>query len=165
MATVQKITPNLWFDDQAEEAAQFYTSIFPDSEITSVSRYGEAGFEIHGRPAGTVMTVNFRIAGMHFVGLNGGPLFPFTEAVSFIIDCEDQAEVDYYWDRLGEGGDPAAQQCGWLKDKFGVSWQVVPSALGKLMSSPDPSVAERVMAAFLPMKKLVIADLEKAARG
>jgi predicted 3-demethylubiquinone-9 3-methyltransferase (glyoxalase superfamily) len=165
MASLQKITPNLWFDDQAEQAAEFYTSLFPDSEITRINRYGEAGFEIHGRPAGSAMTVDFRIAGMRFVGLNGGPLFPFTEAVSFVIDCADQAEVDFYWDRLTEGGDPAAQQCGWLKDKFGVSWQVVPEALGKLMSSPDPAVAERVMTAFLPMKKLIIADLEKAARG
>jgi len=165
MPSVQKITPNLWFDDQAEEAASFYVSVFPDGEILSVSRYGEAGFEIHGRPAGSVMTVDFRIAGIHFVGLNGGPLFRFNESVSFIIDCADQAEVDHYWDALGEGGDPAAQQCGWLKDRFGVSWQVVPEALGRLMSDPDPAVGQRVMTAFLPMKKLIIAELEKAARG
>ena len=165
MATVQRITPNLWFDGRAEEAARFYTSVFPDSEITQVSRYSEVGLDVHGQPAGTVMTIDFTLSGMHFVGLNGGPQFSFTEAVSFIIDCADQAEVDHYWERLGEGGDPAAQQCGWLKDKFGVSWQVVPTVLGELMSDPDPAVAERVMAAFLPMKKLVIADLENAARG
>jgi len=165
MPSLQKLTPNLWFDSQAEEAAEFYVSVFPDSEVISVSRYGEAGFEIHGRPAGSVMTVDFRIAGMHFVGLNGGPLFPFTEAISFIIECADQAEVDYYWDTLGEGGDPAAQQCGWFKDRFGVSWQVAPEALTLLMRDPDPAVRDRVMAAFLPMKKLIIADLEAAARG
>ena len=165
MATVQRITPNLWFDGRAEEAARFYTSVFPDSEITQVSRYSEVGLDVHGQPAGTVMTIDFTLSGMHFVGLNGGPQFSFTEAVSFIIDCADQAEVDHYWERLGEGGDPAAQQCGWLKDKFGVSWQVVLTGMGELMSDPDPAVAERVMAAFLPMKKLVIADLENAARG
>jgi len=165
MATVQRITPNLWFDGRAEEAARFYTSVFPDSGITQVSRYSEVGFDVHGQPAGTVMTIDFTLLGMHFVGLNGGPQFSFTEAVSFIIDCADQAEVDHYWERLGEGGDPAAQQCGWLKDMFGVSWQVVPTVLGELMSDSDPAVAERVMAAFLPMKKLVIADLENAARG
>ena len=161
----QKLTPNLWFDSQAEEAAEFYVSVFPDSEIIRTSHHGEEGFEVHGRPAGTVLTVDFRLGDMHFVGLNGGPLFPFTEAISFVIDCADQAEVDYYWDRLGEGGDPDAQQCGWLKDAFGVSWQVVPEALGRLMSDPDPAVGQRVMAAFLPMKKLIIADLERAARG
>jgi predicted 3-demethylubiquinone-9 3-methyltransferase (glyoxalase superfamily) len=165
MATLQKITPHLWFDDQAEQAAEFYVSIFPDSEITGVSRYGEEGFEVHHRPAGSAMTVGFTIADMRFVALNGGPVFTFNEAVSFIIDCSDQEEVDYYWDRLGEGGDPAAQQCGWLKDKYGVSWQVVPSILGKLMGGPDAAASQRVMAALLPMKKLVIADLEKAYRG
>jgi predicted 3-demethylubiquinone-9 3-methyltransferase (glyoxalase superfamily) len=165
MATVQKITPNLWFDDQAEEAAEFYVSVFPDSEIHQVTRYGEEGFEIHHRPAGSAMTVTFTIAGMRLVALNGGPVFTFNEAVSFIVDCADQEEVDYYWDRLGEGGDPAAQQCGWLKDKFGVSWQVVPAVLAGLMSGPDHAASQRVTAAFLPMKKLIIADLEKAYRG
>lgn len=165
MPSLQKLTPNLWFDSQAEEAAEFYVALFPDSEIISVSRYGEAGFEIHGRPVGSAMTVDFRLAGMRFVGLNGGPIFQFTEAISFIVDCSDQAEVDHYWDALTAGGDPAAQQCGWLKDKFGVSWQVVPEALGRLMSDPDPAVGQRVMTAFLPMKKLIVADLEAAARG
>jgi predicted 3-demethylubiquinone-9 3-methyltransferase (glyoxalase superfamily) len=165
MATLQKITPNLWFDDQAEQAALFYASVFPDSEITRISRYGEAGFEIHHRPAGSVMTVDFRIAGVRFTALNGGPVFTFNEAVSFVVDCADQDEVDQYWDRLGEGGDPAAQQCGWLKDRYGVSWQIVPAILGELMSGPDPEASQRVMSAFLPMKKLVIADLEKAYRG
>jgi predicted 3-demethylubiquinone-9 3-methyltransferase (glyoxalase superfamily) len=165
VATVQRITPNLWFDDQAEEAAEFYVSVFPDSAIARVSRYGKEGFDIHHRPAGSAMTVAFRIAGMDFVALNGGPVFTFNEAVSFIIDCADQDEVDHYWDRLGEGGDPAAQRCGWLKDRYGVSWQIVPSVLAELMGGPDPAASERVTAAFLQMKKLVILDLEKAYRG
>jgi len=165
MASVQKITPNLWFDTQAEQAAEFYTSVFPDGQMGRVSRYSEVGFDVHHMPAGTVMTAEFSIGGMDFVALNGGPVFTFNEAISFIVDCADQDEVDHYWDRLGEGGDPAAQQCGWLKDKFGVSWQIVPSRLGELMTDPDPAVGQRVMAAFLPMKKLVIAELEAAARG
>jgi predicted 3-demethylubiquinone-9 3-methyltransferase (glyoxalase superfamily) len=165
MALSQKITPNLWFDTQAEEAAAFYVSVFDDAEITRVLRYGDAGFETHHMPAGTVMTVDFRIAGQHFVALNGGPVFTFNEAVSFIVDCKDQEEIDYFWDRLGEGGDPAAQQCGWLKDRFGVSWQVVPTILEEMMSGPDTAAAQRVMAAFMPMKKLIISDLETAFRG
>jgi predicted 3-demethylubiquinone-9 3-methyltransferase (glyoxalase superfamily) len=165
VATVQTITPNLWFDDQAEEAARFYVSVFPDSEVTRVTRYPDTGFDVHHRPAGSVLTVDFTIAGMRFVALNGGPVFTFNESVSFIVDCADQDEVDHYWDRLGEGGDPAAQQCGWLKDRYGLSWQIVPAILATWMSDPDPEVTARVMAAFLPMKKLVIADLKKAYRG
>ncbi len=165
MPALQKITPHLWFDDNAEEAVRFYTTVFDDSEIMRVARYGEAGFETHHMPAGTVMTVDFRIAGQHFIALNGGPAFRFSEAVSFLVSCEDQAELDYYWERLGEGGDPSAQQCGWLKDRFGLSWQVVPSVLDDLMQGPDPAASERVMTAMLAMKKLVIADLEAAHRG
>ncbi len=125
----QRVTPCLWFDDQAEAAARFYTGIFDDSGIDTVTRYGEAGFEIHGRPAGSVMTVSFRLAGLQITALNGGPHFRFSEAVSLEVECADQREIDYYWRALSEGGDPAAQQCGWLKDKFGLSWQVVPKAL------------------------------------
>ncbi len=165
MATIQKITPNLWFDNQAEEAAKFYTSIFPDSSIGNVSRYGKEGFEIHRMPEGTAMTVDFTLNGLRFLGLNGGPVFKFTEAVSFIIDCKDQNEIDHYWNRLNEGGDPNSQQCGWLKDKFGLSWQVVPEILGKLMSDPDKEKAGRTMNAMLGMKKLVIAELLKAHDG
>jgi predicted 3-demethylubiquinone-9 3-methyltransferase (glyoxalase superfamily) len=165
MDAPRKITPNLWFDDQAEQAAEFYTSVFPDSEITRIARYGAEGFEVHGRPAGSVMTVDFTIAGQRFVALNGGPIFTFSEAVSFVIDCKDQDEVDHYWDLLSEGGDPAAQQCGWLKDKYGLSWQVVPAALARMMSDPDAAAVQRVTAAFLKMRKLIIADLESAYRG
>lgn len=165
MPALQKITPHLWFDDRAEEAVSFYTSVFDDSEIVRVARYGEAGFEIHRMPAGTVMTIDFRISGQRFIALNGGPAFSFNESVSFLVSCEDQVELDYYWERLGDGGDPSAQQCGWLKDRFGLSWQVVPVVLDELMQGPDPAASERVMTAMLAMKKLVIADLEAAYRG
>lgn len=130
MPRIHRITPCLWFDDQAEAAAEFYTSVFSNSDILRVTRYGEAGHEIHGRPAGTVMTVTFELDGCRFTALNGGPVFEFNEAVSFQISCETQANVDYYWEKLAQGGDETAQQCGWLKDKFGVSWQVVPDVLG-----------------------------------
>jgi predicted 3-demethylubiquinone-9 3-methyltransferase (glyoxalase superfamily) len=159
-----KITPCLWFDHQAEEAATFYTGIFPDSRIVSTTRYPDAGFEFHGKPAGSVMTVAFELDGQPFVALNGGPLFQLNEAVSFQIGCADQAEVDHYWSRLGAGGDPAAQQCGWLKDKFGVSWQVVPYLLPELLGQPDVAMARRVMQALLGMKKLDIEALTQAAR-
>ena len=155
----QKITPFLWFDKQAEEAAQFYVSIFKNSKILNVSRYGDAG----PGPKGSVMVVNFQIAGQEFTALNGGPLFKFSEAISFEVSCETQQEVDYYWEKLGAGGDPKAQQCGWLKDRYGLSWQVVPTVLGKLMTDPDPARAGRVMQAMLQMKKLDIAELERAA--
>jgi predicted 3-demethylubiquinone-9 3-methyltransferase (glyoxalase superfamily) len=131
----QKITPFLWFNDQAEEAAQFYTSIFQDSKIESVSRYTEAGQEIHGRPPGTAMTVSFQLEGMEFTALNGGPMFKFTEAVSFVVSCESQQEVDYFWEKLSDGGEKG--RCGWIKDKFGLSWQIVPTILGDLLSSGD----------------------------
>jgi predicted 3-demethylubiquinone-9 3-methyltransferase (glyoxalase superfamily) len=162
MPSINRITPCLWFDDQAEAAAQFYTSIFRHSRITSVARYGEAGREVHGRPPGSVMVVAFELAGQTFTALNGGPAFTFNEAVSFQVNCETQAEVDYYWDKLGAGGDPAAQQCGWLKDKYGVSWQIVPSVLPKLVGDPTSPRSQRAMEAMLQMKKLDIAALEAA---
>jgi predicted 3-demethylubiquinone-9 3-methyltransferase (glyoxalase superfamily) len=161
----QRIVPSLWFDNQAEEAAEFYTSVFPNSRIVTMSRYGDAGFEAHGRPPGSVMTVEFELDGMRLTALNGGPVFTFSEAISLQIFCDLQDEVDHYWARLSEGGDEAAQQCGWLKDRFGVSWQVVPTVLGRLMADPDPVKAGRVMDAMLPMKKLDIATLERAYQG
>ena len=153
------IVPNLWFDTEAEQAAQFYVSIFPNSRVLSVLRYTEAG---PGEP-GTVVTVEWELDGQRFVGINGGPQFPFTEAVSFQIDCKDQAEVDHYWDRLTDGGEEV--QCGWLKDRYGVSWQVVPEALVELLGDPDPGRASRATEAMLAMKKLDIAALRAAADG
>src|SRR6476661_6753561 len=163
MARIQKIIPFLWFDDQAEAAARFYTSIFKNSKLGRISRYGEAGQEAHHRPPGSVMVVEFELEGQRFAALNGGPVFKFTEAISFEISCDTQEEVDYYWDKLSTGGDPKAQQCGWLKYKYGLSWQVVPTVLGELMTDPDPARAGRVMQAMLQMKKLDIAELERAA--
>jgi len=154
---MQKITPCLWFDTEGEEAAEFYTSVFPNSRMLEVSRYGEAG----PRPAGTVLTVEFELDGQHFTALNGGPEFTFDEAISFQVTCEDQDEVDYYWNTLTAGGEES--QCGWLKDKFGVSWQIVPTALPDLLGDPDPEKAQRVMQAMFGMKKLDIAALEAAA--
>ena len=136
MPALQRISPCLWFDDQAEAAAKFYTAIFRDSRIVTVSRYGEAGREIHGRPAGTVMAVAFELEGQAFTALNGGPMFKFNEAISFQVNCETQAEVDHFWEKLSQGGDVNAQQCGWLKDKYGVSWQVVPRVLVEMMTDP-----------------------------
>ncbi len=162
MPNSQKITPCLWFDDCAEEAAEFYTAVFPNSKISNLSRYGEAGQEIHGKAAGTVMTVAFELNGQSFTALNGGPVFKFSEAISLQIDCKDQAEVDYYWEKLSAGGDEAAQQCGWLKDKYGVSWQVTPTVLSELLGDPDYEKSQRVMAAMLKMKKIDIAELERA---
>jgi predicted 3-demethylubiquinone-9 3-methyltransferase (glyoxalase superfamily) len=153
---MQKITPCLWFDDQADEAARFYASVFRNSRIGKVSHYGEAG----PRPKGTVLTVEFQLDGQDFLALNGGPEFKFTEAVSFIVSCETQEEVDRLWDKLSEGGEKV--QCGWLKDKFGLSWQIVPTVLGKMLSDPDPVRADRVMQAMLGMKKLDIRGLEEA---
>ncbi|HEV7570364.1 MAG TPA: VOC family protein [Thermoanaerobaculia bacterium] len=162
MLNKQKITPCLWFDDQGEDAANFFVAIFKDSRITNVSRYGEAGKEVHGKKPGTAMTVAFELEGQPFTALNGGPQFKFNQAISFQISCESQAEVDHYWDKLSEGGDPNAQQCAWLKDKFGLSWQVVPTALSRLLSDPDRAKAGRVMNAMLKMKKIDIAELENA---
>ena len=156
---MQKITPFLWFDDQAEEAAELYTSIFDNSKILDVSKYGEAG---PGDP-GSVMTVEFELAGQRFVGLNGGPAHKFTEAVSFAVSCETQEEVDELWAKLSEGGQEDA--CGWLKDRFGLSWQIVPTALPRLLTDPDREKAGRVMQAMLQMRKIEIAELERAAAG
>jgi len=162
MATVQKITPCLWFDHQAEEAAKYYVEIFPNSKITQVSRYLQETF---GKPAGSVLTVAFELAGQSFTGLNGGPVFQFTEAISLQVMCDDQKEVDHYWEKLGAGGDPQAQQCGWLKDKFGVSWQIVPKAMIEMIASPQTDKALHAMQAMMQMKKLDIAALEKAFAG
>ncbi len=155
---MQKITPFLWFDNNAEEAAQFYTSVFKNSKILNVSRYGDAG----PGPKGAVMVVNFQLEGQQFTALNGGPLFKFSEAFSFVVNCETQKEIDEYWTKLTSGGGKESE-CGWLKDRFGFSWQIVPTALGKLMS--DPKKASRVMQALLQMKKLDIAMLEEAGEG
>jgi predicted 3-demethylubiquinone-9 3-methyltransferase (glyoxalase superfamily) len=165
MAIVQKITPNFWFDDQAEEAARFYTNVFKDSRVGRITHYGTEGYEIHKRPAGSVMTVNFVIEGQEFVALNGGPHFKFNESISFVINCETQKELDYYWSKLNEGGDPKAQQCGWLKDKFGVSWQIVPVLLDEMIADTDKEKSGRVMNAMLQMKKLDIEMLKKAYDG
>ncbi|MCW8131461.1 MAG: VOC family protein [Planctomycetota bacterium] len=162
MPIAARIAPCLWFDDQAEAAANFYVGIFKNARITNTTHYGEAGKEIHGKPAGSVLTVSFELDGMEFTALNGGPIFKITEAVSFQVMCEDQAEIDYYWDRLGQGGDPAAQRCGWLKDQFGVSWQVVPRILPELLHGPDPAKRQRAMAALFTMQKLEIAKLKDA---
>jgi len=159
------ITPCLWFDDQAEEAAAFYTAVFKNSRITGKSCFGEAGHEIHGRPAGSVMTVAFELDGRPYTALNGGPLFKFNEAISLQVICETQDEVDYYWERLGEGGEPEAQQCGWLKDRFGLSWQVVPRRLMEMFAGPATAATERAMTAMLQMKKMDIAALERAYEG
>jgi predicted 3-demethylubiquinone-9 3-methyltransferase (glyoxalase superfamily) len=159
---MQKITPCLWFDSNAEEAVNFYTSIFKNSKIGNISRYGEAGYEIHGKPAGTVLTMEFELNGQTFTALNGGPMFKFNEAISFQVSCESQEEIDYYWGKLSEGGDEKAQQCGWLKDKYGVSWQIVPTALGKMLADKDANKTERVMTALLKMKKIDIERLKEA---
>lgn len=159
---MQRIIPCLWFDNQAEEAARFYTSVFRNSRIGRISRYGKEGHEIHGRPEGSVMTVEFEIDGHGFIALNGGPVFKFNEAISFQVHCETQEEVDYLWEKLSEDGDPSAQQCGWLKDKYGVSWQIVPTALIEMLLDKDVRRTERVMKAMLQMKKIEIAKLKQA---
>jgi predicted 3-demethylubiquinone-9 3-methyltransferase (glyoxalase superfamily) len=164
MATIQKIAPCLWFDNQAEEAAQFYTAIFRNSKIGNISRYGEAGQEVHGKPPGSVMTVAFELDGQAFTALNGGPIFKFNEAISLQVNCETQEEVDYFWQKLSEGGDEKAQQCGWLKDKYGVSWQIVPRVLLETLNA-DPEKSQSVMTAMLQMKKIDIDALKQAAAG
>jgi predicted 3-demethylubiquinone-9 3-methyltransferase (glyoxalase superfamily) len=151
------VTPWLWFDTQAEEAAQFYTSVFPNSRIIEVTHYGSAG----PRPEGMAMTVSFELDGQRFAALNGGPDFTFNEAISFLVDCESQDEVDHYWSTLSDGGQEGP--CGWLKDRYGVSWQIVPTALGRLLADPDREKAQRVMKAMLSMGKIEIAELERAA--
>lgn len=159
---MQKITPFLWFDGNAEEAANFYITVFKNSKIVSVARYPEAGHEVHGQTPGKVMTVAFELDGQTFTALNGGPIFKFSEAISFVIDCENQQEVDYYWQKLGQHGDDQAQQCGWFKDQYGLSWQIVPTILVTLLSDPDPDKAGRVMQAMLQMKKIDIVGLQRA---
>src|SRR5437773_11712757 len=158
---MQKINPFLWFDHQAEEAVKFYTSIFKNSRIGKIARYGEEAEKIAGRPKGSVMTVEFQLEGQEFVALNGGPHFKFTEAISFVVNCQTQEEVDYYWEKLSEGGKEV--QCGWLKDKFGLSWQIVPTVLGELLSDKDALKSQRVMEAMLQMVKLDIKKLKQAA--
>ena len=162
---MQKITPCLWFDSQAEEAARYYTGIFKDSRITEISYYTEAGKEHHGREAGSVLAVAFELNGQPFAALNGGPLFKFNEALSLQVPCDSQQELDFYWDKLGNGGDPAAQVCGWLKDKYGVSWQIFPRELQTMLLDPDRERAGRAMAAIMTMKKLDLAALRKAYNG
>jgi predicted 3-demethylubiquinone-9 3-methyltransferase (glyoxalase superfamily) len=156
----QKITPFLWFDSQAEEAANFYVSIFRDSQIVSVARYGEAGAEASGRPEGTVMTVTFKLAGQEFIALNGGPAFTFSPAISFLVSCETQEEVDELWEKLSAGGETG--ECGWLKDKYGVSWQIVPTLLDEMLQDRDTRKSERVMKAMLQMKKIGLRTLKQA---
>lgn len=163
MPSKQRVTVNFWFDDTAEEAVKFYTSIFPNSSIGKTTCYDAPSAKVSGRPEGSVMTVEFTLDGQDYLALNGGPLFKFTEAMSLAINCETQAEVDHFWERLGAGGDPKAQQCGWLKDRYGVSWQVVPVELNALLA--DPKRGHEVTAAMLQMKKIDLAALRKVAAG
>jgi predicted 3-demethylubiquinone-9 3-methyltransferase (glyoxalase superfamily) len=165
MQTIQKITPCLWFDNQAKEAAEFYTSIFRNSKIGTISCYGEAGKEVHGKPPGTVLTVAFELDGQAFTALNGGPTFKFNEAISFQVNCETQEDVDYYWQKLSAGGDEKAQQCGWLKDQYGVSWQIVPRVLVEMLNDFDTEKSQKVMTAMMQMKKIDIDELKRAAAG
>src|SRR5262245_50901409 len=165
MQRIQKISPCLWFDHQAEEAAAFYTAIFRNSKIGRIARYGESGREIHGKPPGSVMTVAFELDGQTFTALNGGPVFKFNEAISLQVNCETQEEIDYFWEKLGAGGDEKAQQCGWLKDKYGLSWQIVPTILSEMASDPNPEKSGRVMEAILKMKKINLDDLKRAYAG
>lgn len=165
MPAISNLVPCLWFDSEAEEAATFYTAVFDNSRITDVTRYGKEGHEIHGREPGSVMVVAFELDGHPFTALNGGPVFRFNESVSFQVMCETQGEVDYFWDRLGEGGDPQARQCGWLKDRFGLSWQVIPRRALELIRDPDSAKAQRATRALLSMKKLDLSELERAYNG
>ncbi|HZX20430.1 MAG TPA: VOC family protein [archaeon] len=159
----QKITPNLWFDKEAREATKFYTSIFKKSKILKTSYYGKAGFEIHHMKEGTIMTIEFELEGQKFMALNAGSIFKFNEAISFVVNCETQKEIDYFWEKLSAGGDPNSQMCGWLKDKFGLSWQIVPAVLGEMMN--DKKKSEKVMTALLQMKKLDIEKLKQAHKS
>jgi predicted 3-demethylubiquinone-9 3-methyltransferase (glyoxalase superfamily) len=161
----QRLTSCLWFDDQAEEAANYYVSIFKDSQVNSITRYSSAGQEFHHRPEGSVMVVGFELDGHSFTALNGGPLFKFTEAVSFQVNCKTQDEIDYYWGRLAEGGDPKAQQCGWLKDKYGLSWQVVPAGMEEMLKDAESPGAQRAMNAMMQMKKVDMDALQRAYEG
>jgi predicted 3-demethylubiquinone-9 3-methyltransferase (glyoxalase superfamily) len=163
MAILNKIAPCLWFDSQAEEAAKFYCSIFPNSKIDCISHYGEAGKDSHRRPVGSVMFVSFTLDGQKFNALNGGPQFKFSEAISLMVYCKDQAEIDHYWTKLTEGGEPSV--CGWLKDKFGLSWQIVSADLVRMISSSDPATRDRVMKVVMEMRKPILADLKRAYDG
>ena len=165
MSTTQKISPFLWFANEAEEAARFYVGIFKNSRIKAITRYGTAGFETHHRPAGSVMTVAFELDGQSFTALNGGPAFKFNEAISFVVTCTTQDEIDYFWEKLSAGGDPKAQQCGWLKDRYGLSWQIVPAMMDELFKEEQSPGAQRAMEAMLRMKKLDIAALRRAYNG
>jgi predicted 3-demethylubiquinone-9 3-methyltransferase (glyoxalase superfamily) len=165
MPVVQRIAVCLWFDSQAEEAANFYVSIFKNAKVTQISRYPKAGQETHHQKPGSVMTAEFELDGQSFTALNAGPVFKFNEAVSLQVYCDTQEEVNYYWDRLSQGGDPKAQQCGWLKDKYGLSWQVVPKMMAELYKDHESAKAQRAMEAMLKMKKLDIAALERAVAG
>ncbi len=164
-ASVQVVSPCLWFDSQAEDAAKFYVSVFKKAKITDITRYPKVGQEVHGRSEGSVMTVNFTLNGVPFTALNGGPVFQFNEAISLQVLCKTQAEIDYYWDKLGEGGDPKARQCGWLKDKFGLSWQVAPQGMEKMLKDHKSPATQRAFAAMMEMKKLDLAALQAAYRG
>ena len=161
----QTIAPCLWFDDQAEQAVELYTSIFPNSRVLTLSRYSEVGREVHNKPPGSVMSIAFELDGQPFTALNGGAMFKFNEAISFQVNCDTQEEIDYFWEKLSNGGDEKAQQCGWLKDKYGVSWQVVPTILIEMVTDPDAQKAQRAMAAMLQMKKLDIDKLKRAYAG
>jgi len=165
MITTQRISPCLWFADQAEEAARFYVGVFKNSKITMITRYGEAGKEVHGRPAGSVLTVSFELDGQSFMALNGGPVFTFNEAVSLIVSCDSQEEIDYYWAELSKGGDPKAQQCGWLKDRYGLSWQIVPRDIAAYHRDEKSAGAARAMNAMLGMKKIDMAAMQRAYEG
>ncbi len=165
MIKTQRIIPCLWFADNAEEAARHYTGIFKNSRITAITHYGTAGFESHHRPPGSVMTVAFELDGQSFTALNGGPLFQFTEAISFQVNCETQEEIDHYWDKLSADGDPDAQMCGWLKDRYGLSWQVIPNSMDELFKDEESAASQRAMEAMLTMKKLDIAALQRAYDG
>lgn len=160
---MQKITPNLWFDHEAEEAARFYVSVFNHAKIISTTHYDDESAQVSGRPAGSVLTVSFQLEGQEFMALNGGPVFTFTPAVSFIINCINQEEIDRFWEKLSAGGEPG--QCGWLKDRYGVSWQVVPTVLETMLLDTDPQKVSRVIKAFLPMTKFIIKTLEQAYQG
>ena len=161
----QRIAPCLWFDHQAEEAANYYVGIFPNSRVTAVTRYPSAGQEVHHQTAGSVMVVAFELDGQSFTALNGGPLFTFNEAVSLQVNCKTQDEIDYYWDKLGAGGDPKAQQCGWLKDRYGLSWQVAPQGMETMLKDAQSAGANRAMSAMMQMKKIDMGALERAFAG
>lgn len=165
MAAVHTITPFLWFNDTAEEAVAFYTGVFPNSRVVQVVRWGEAGKEHHGRTPGSALTVAFELNGVTFTAMNGGPMYQFSPAVSFVVHCDTQAEIDHYWEKLGAGGDPAAQACGWLKDKYGLSWQIIPRTFPAMISDLESPAAGRVMGAMMGMKKLDQAALAAASAG